>query len=354
MLEIPGYRIEDKIAEGGMASVYRAVQESLRRPVAIKLLHERDDPGFSQRFMEEGRIVAALKHPGIITIYDIGIAEGRPFIAMELVEGGDLEARIAAGIKPPRALAILRQVAATLDYVHGQGVVHRDIKPGNILFRRDDAPLLGDFGIAKQIDVDLKLTRDDLTLGSPYYLSPEQVQGNKVDGRSDLYSLGILLYEMLTGRPPFRGKTPMDIMLQHLQQPLPPLRKSLRQFQPLLERMTAKEPKQRPRDCAALLRALDELEAGAASTPAPAPKASAKAQAPPSSPQPPRRSLRLWLVAGLLFAAFLLLNGPRHLLLLTGLTQPAGGARGPNIQWQGLEASGNRRPIARRPAPERP
>jgi serine/threonine-protein kinase PpkA len=356
MLEIPGYRIEDKIAEGGMASVYRAVQESLQRPVAIKVLHDRDEPGFSQRFMAEGRIVATLRHPAIITIYDIGIAGGRPFIAMELVEGGDLERRIAAGLQPEQALAILRRLVLALDYVHGQGVVHRDIKPGNILFRQDDEPLLGDFGIAKQMDIDLKLTRDDLALGSPYYLSPEQGQGKPVDGRSDIYSLGILLYEMLSGRPPFRGKTPMDLMLQHLREPLPPLKKSLRPFQPLLEQMTAKEPMQRPRDCATLLRALDSLESALAQLPAPpSPKARPKAQARAPAPdaQRPRRPMRLWWVAGLLFIVFLLLNGPHHLLVLTGLTQPATPGT-PRIHWQGKEASATPPRATPRPPPARP
>lgn len=258
-MEIPGYRIEEKIAEGGMAAVYRAIQESLMRPVALKVLKEADDPSFSRRFLEEGRIIAALRHPNIITIFDIGVAAVANFISMELVEGGDLDDRIEAGLKPEEAIAIIRKLAECLQFVHGKGVVHRDIKPGNILFRADAEPLLTDFGIAKQLNAKNKLTLDGTALGSPYYLSPEQSQGKKVDGRADIYSLGIVLYEMLTGKLPFEGKAPIDTILMHLQEPLPRLRKSLHHFQPLLDRMTAKDPKGRYRDCAALLLALDGL-----------------------------------------------------------------------------------------------
>lgn len=258
-MEIPGYRIEEKIAEGGMATVYRAIQESLMRPVALKVLKDAEDPSFSRRFLEEGRIIAALRHPNIITIYDIGVADGANFISMELVEGGDLDDRIEAGIKPEEAIAIIRKLTECLGFVHGQGVVHRDIKPGNILFRNDGEPLLTDFGIAKQLNAKNKLTLDGSALGSPYYLSPEQSQGKKVDGRADIYSLGIVLYEMLTGKLPFEGKTPIDTILLHLQEPLPRLRRSLQVFQPLLDNMTAKNPKDRYRDCAALLRAINGL-----------------------------------------------------------------------------------------------
>ncbi|MBU0500750.1 MAG: protein kinase [Gammaproteobacteria bacterium] len=276
-MEISGYSIEEKIAEGGMATVYRAIQESLMRPVALKVLKDADDPSFSRRFLEEGRIIAALRHPNIVTIYDIGVADGVNFISMELVEGGDLDDRIEAGIKPEEALAIIRKLAECLGFVHGQGVVHRDIKPGNILFRSHGEPLLTDFGIAKQLHAKNKLTLDGTALGSPYYLSPEQSQGKKVDGRTDIYSLGIVLYEMLTGKLPFAGKAPIDTILMHLQEPLPRLRRSLQPFQPLLDAMTAKNPKDRYRDCATLLKAIS----GLVMPPAPAPSGERGGKQPP-------------------------------------------------------------------------
>ena len=241
-----------------MAAVYQAVQESLDRPVALKILKETDEPTFSQRFLEEGKTIASLRHPNIITIYDIGIADDTHYISMELMEDGDLDDRIESGIKPAEAIGIVRKLAECLGYVHSKGVIHRDIKPGNILFRSDGEPLLTDFGIAKQLGAKNKLTLDGIALGSPFYLSPEQSQCKKVDGRSDIYSLGIVFYEMLTGRRPFEGKAPIDTILMHLQQPLPKLKKSLAQYQPLLDKMTAKEPKKRFRNCDVLLKALEK------------------------------------------------------------------------------------------------
>ncbi|QFY89011.1 protein kinase [Magnetovirga frankeli] len=349
--QIPGYRIEALIAEGGMARVYRALQESLQRPVALKLMQAAADPSDNRRFLEEARTVAALRHPGIVTVFDIGSAGDQHFISMELVEGGDLESRIGKGMAEDQALRIVRQLAEALGHVHAQGVVHRDIKPANILFRDDNGPLLSDFGIAKQLKLDLKLTQADLALGSPYYLSPEQAQGKKIDGRSDIYSLGIVLYEMLSGKLPFRGKEAMDTILMHLNQPLPPLKKSLAHLQPLLERMTAKQPRQRYANAAQLLQALDELarqppKQGPA-RPEPAAKKARvpKPSAPPQGPQPPRnaqipgQSLRPWLIGGLLLGLFLLFDGPDWVLRQGGLIGPSAPrqADGLAIRWRDQE-----------------
>jgi serine/threonine protein kinase len=339
--QIPGYRIQALIAEGGMARVYRALQESLQRPVALKLMQASADPSDNRRFLEEGRTVAALRHPGIVTVYDIGSAGDQHFISMELVEGGDLESRIGKGMTEVQALQILRQIASCLDYVHAQGVVHRDIKPANILFRDESTPLLSDFGIAKQLQRDLKLTQADLALGSPYYLSPEQAQGLKVDGRSDIYSLGIVLYEMLSGKLPFRGKEAMDTILLHLNQPLPPLKKSLAHLQPLLERMTAKQPKDRFRNCAQLLKALDQLPAASPQRQTRAqrtPKAPAARPSPKQASQPPGASLRPWFLAAALLLPFVLLDGPSHLLRLAGLIAPTAESE-LAIRWQGEPSS---------------
>jgi serine/threonine-protein kinase PpkA len=263
-LEIPGYTIRRQLAEGGMATVYLAVQTSLDRPVALKVLKNTDNPAFSSRFLEEGRTVAALAHPNIVTIYDVGIVGDIHFISMEYVDGGDLEARIRQGLSPVQAVEITRQLAACLKFVHQRGIVHRDIKPGNVLFRRNDTPLLTDFGIAKQLQNDSRLTQDGTAIGSPYYLSPEQSKGEEVDARADIYSLGILVFEMLAGHRPFEGKTPIETILKHHKQPLPALTGYVARYNGLLARMAAKAPEQRFADCGALLAFLHrEFPAGA-------------------------------------------------------------------------------------------
>ncbi len=257
-LEIPGYDIQRQLAEGGMAAVYLAVQTSLDRPVALKVLKNTDNPSFSSRFLGEGRTVAGLVHPNIITIYDIGIVDNTHFISMEYVDAGDLEARIRQGLSPVQALDITRQLAACLQFVHERGIVHRDIKPGNVLFRRDGTPLLTDFGIAKHLQTDSRLTQDGMAIGSPYYLSPEQGKGDAVNARADIYSLGIVLFEMLAGRRPFEGKTPVETILMHHEQPLPALDGDVARYNALIARMAAKKPDQRFADCSALIVFLDQ------------------------------------------------------------------------------------------------
>ena len=200
-LKVPGYRVDKLLGKGGMATVYLATQMSLGRSVALKVLNDPETPQFFERFFNEGRCVARLRHDNLVTIYDIGQGEGFYYIAMEHLPGGDLKSRMAQGMKSSQSLKIIARLASCLGYVHSQGLVHRDIKPSNVLFRGDGTPVLTDFGIAKLIQADNDLTLTGTVLGSPHYLSPEQAEGNsKVDGRSDLYSLGVILFEMLAGR----------------------------------------------------------------------------------------------------------------------------------------------------------
>jgi serine/threonine-protein kinase PpkA len=203
------------IAEGGMATVYLAIQESLGRFVALKLLKKFDTPEQSNRFLNEGRIIASLNHQNIITIHDIGVFGDRHYISMEYPEGGDLKARIKGGMPPQAALDLIEGIGSCLDFVHRKGIVHRDIKPGNILFRKDDTPVLTDFGIAKQLEQDTNLTMDGTAIGSPYYLSPEQAECKPLDGRTDIYGLGIVLFEMLMGHKPYKGKSYIEIVMAH-------------------------------------------------------------------------------------------------------------------------------------------
>ena len=244
-MEIPGFTIERLIAEGGMASVYLAVQESLKRRVALKILKKSDSHEHSQRFLYEGRIIASLSHRNIITIHDIGVIGDRHYVAMEYLEAGSLADRIERGMELSDILDLLESIGRCLDFVHRREIVHRDVKPANILFHMDGTPKLTDFGIAKQLDDDQDLTMDGSAFGSPYYLSPEQAEGRPLDGRSDIYNLGIVFYEMLTGDKPYAEPSHIETILAHLSRPIPVLPEAFSAYQDLLERMLAKEPEDR-------------------------------------------------------------------------------------------------------------
>ncbi|OGT75101.1 MAG: hypothetical protein A2W76_00665 [Gammaproteobacteria bacterium RIFCSPLOWO2_12_47_11] len=248
-MEIPGYQIDKSIAKGGMATVYLATQTSLSRPVVLKVLEISGENGNSsqtERFLAEGRIVASLHHPNIITIYDIGVTDNNAlYISMEYIKGGDLKARMGIPMSPEEALDILINIGKGLETAHEHGVIHRDVKPANILFRDDGTPLLTDFGIAKQVDNELDLTSTGVFLGSPNYVSPEQADGKKIDVRTDIYSLGCIFYEMLTGEKPFKSETLFDVVNQHRNAPIPLLPEDVKECQPLLNLMMAKSPHDR-------------------------------------------------------------------------------------------------------------
>jgi serine/threonine-protein kinase PpkA len=261
-MKIPGYTIERQIGQGGMAMVYYAIQESLGRPVALKVMNPlfADSAEFSQRFLNEGRMLAAVRHSHIVTIYDIGISDtGLHYISMEYVDGGDLKQRIRHGLPPETALDYVITLSSCLTTAHAVRIVHRDIKPVNILFRHDGTLLLTDFGVAKQLTTIEELTATGNIVGSPHYLSPEQALGRSVDGRSDIYSLGIVLYEMLVGVRPFEGSSAIDVALKHIHSPWPRLPHGLEHFEPLLEKMTAKNPDDRFHDAASLGQAAQHL-----------------------------------------------------------------------------------------------
>lgn len=260
LLEIPGYRVHGQLGKGGMAEIFLATQVSLSRKVAIKVLRSAEDEAFSQRFVREAHMVASLNHPAIITIYDIDhLADGRHYLAMEFLPGGDLARHKGELFAPERALEIVRQIASGLAVVHDKGMVHRDVKPANVLFRADGTAVLTDFGVAKDLDIDSELTQFGVAVGSPAYSSPEQAQCQPLDARSDIYSLGVILLEMLTGSNPFRGGNYTQTVVNHVQME-PPLPDSLGAFRRVLARMLAKNPDERFADCRALLAALDEVE----------------------------------------------------------------------------------------------
>ncbi len=263
-MKIPGYDILKPIGIGGMATAYLAVQTSLQRRVVLKVLHSTDATTEEnvERFIKEGHILASLNHPNIITIHDIGTADKLVYLSMEFVEGGDLKDRISKGALPPaEALSIVKAIAAGLNAAHKNGVIHRDVKPANILFRKDGTPLLTDFGIAKKLSASVdELTRTGTFLGSPNYMAPEQAEAGPIDGRADIYALGVIFYEMLTGRKPYQSQSVINVIVQHKQAPVPQLPPPLRDYQPLLDLMMAKDRRDRFRDAESLLHYVDKFE----------------------------------------------------------------------------------------------
>ena len=261
-MNIPGYRIVREIGRGGMATVFLAEQESLGRWVALKVMAPAlaANPDFTQRFLKEARTVAQLAHPHIVAIFDVGVADNAHFVALEYVEGGDLKTRLRSGkLAPENARTIARDVATALGYAHGKGFVHRDVKPENVLFRESGSAVLTDFGIAKALGSATRMTAVGMSIGTPHYMSPEQARGQPVDPRSDLYALGIVLYEMLTGHVPYEAEDSIAVGIQHVSAPLPRLPDGLSRYQALLHRMLAKQPEQRYPDAAALVAAIEGL-----------------------------------------------------------------------------------------------
>ncbi|WP_460114174.1 serine/threonine-protein kinase [Pseudomonas sp. H3_G03] len=258
---IPGYDIEGEIGEGAMASVYLATQRSLERKVALKVMAAAlaADPSFCERFLREGKTLARLSHPHTVTIHDIGNVGELYYMAMEYLPNGTLKERIAAGMTPEQGVTLIRQIASALGYAHAQGLVHRDVKPANILFRADGTAVLSDFGIAKSLDDRTQFTQAGFAVGTPSYMSPEQARGQEIDGRADLYALGVVLYEILVGKLPYTGTDALSTALAHLTEPLPELPVHHGRYQDVLRKLLAKDPAERFPDAAALLQALDNL-----------------------------------------------------------------------------------------------
>ncbi len=261
-IAIPGYRILRMLGQGGMASVFLAVQESLDREVALKVMAPAlaATPEFAERFLREGKLTAKLQHPNIVTIHDIGVHNGLFYLSAEFIPRGTLKERIAErGLSVGEALNVLGDIAHGLDYAHEKGVVHRDVKPGNVLFRKDGRAVLADFGIAKAMDGGTSSTMAGMSVGTPDYMSPEQARGEAVDGRSDLYSLGVMLYEMLTGRPPYEAPDAFSVALSHITEPIPPLPPQHSWLQPLLNGLMSKMASERYNTGAAVLAAVQRL-----------------------------------------------------------------------------------------------
>ena len=263
---IGNYEILDRIGKGGMATVYRARQLNMRRDVAVKIMSAdlAEDPEFVARFEREAHMIASLEHPRIVPVHDFGLEGDLCYLVMRLVEGETLYHRLRSGPIPLQTAArYMAQIGEALDYAHAEGVIHRDLKPNNILIDRWDNLYLMDFGLAKLVAATQSLTQTGTVLGTPAYMAPEQWRGEPVDARTDVYALGVILYEMVLGRTPFESDTPFTLMYKHINDP-PPLPRELlpdlpEEVEAVILKALAKNKEDRYQSAGALARAFGEV-----------------------------------------------------------------------------------------------
>ncbi|HEV2476283.1 MAG TPA: serine/threonine-protein kinase, partial [Candidatus Dormibacteraeota bacterium] len=244
------YRVMERLGRGGMAAVYRAYHPALDRYVAIKVLPDffADDPGYRERFQQEARSVAKLKHPNILEVFDYGYEDGTAYLVLELVEGGTLADRVGRPMELQEVVRLVEQIASALDHAHVHGVLHRDIKPSNILIHNDGTPVLADFGLSRMVGQLRRLTSSGTVMGTPEYMSPEQAADEPMGPASDLYSLAIVAYEMLTGRVPFECDTPAATLLSHVTKPMPAALELKGELSAHVEEVLRKALAKRPED----------------------------------------------------------------------------------------------------------
>jgi DNA-binding response OmpR family regulator len=260
---IPGYSIAKKIGESEKAAVYLAASAALGVDVALKVSNSLREGSERQALEREYKAILAIRHPAIVRIHDYGIEKGLEYLAMEYFPRGDLKARMYFGVTEAETLRYVEQIAAALRVVHGAGLLHRDLKPPNVMLRESDEVALIDFGLARTLDGGAQSTRTGVLRGSPYYMSPEQALGEELDARSDLYSLGVIYHEMLTGRKPFTGGSAMEVLQQHVNAPPPHLPLSLSRHAPLLSRLLAKRREDRFNTADEVIEAVARLRRGA-------------------------------------------------------------------------------------------
>jgi hypothetical protein len=261
---IRGHRCIRQVGSGGMCKIYLAESERAGTLVVLKVFSQVPDVSERfisfDRFLQEYEIVAGLNHKNIVRIYDLGVADDHAYIAMEHFPAGDLRQRMKQPLTPAKALGFLQQIASALEAIHSVGVLHRDLKPANVMLRPDDTVSLIDFGLAKANENDISLTGTREIFGTPYYMSPEQGHAEIIDARSDLYSLGVVFYEMLIGRKPFVGATAMEVIYKHKRADLPDIAPEFAKYEGLLRGLLAKSPDHRFHSAGALLSAIASLK----------------------------------------------------------------------------------------------
>ena len=254
-------RVIAKLYAGDLSSVYLAESEDGGERIALKVLRHVPDVGGGRlfdRFLQEYEVIVRVRHANVVRIFDLGVADDHAYIAMEYLGAGSLGERLKQALEPETATEYVRQIAGALAAIHEAGILHRDLKPANIMFRDDGSLALIDFGLAKQMRLHAAITGTGQIFGTPYYMSPEQGHAEPTDERSDLYSLGCILYEMLTGERPFTSTSPMGVIYKHAHAPRPRLSRALTHFQPVLDRLLAVDRLERYQSTRELLAALDE------------------------------------------------------------------------------------------------
>lgn len=265
-IQIPNFEFERELGRGGMSRVYLARQLEPKRKVAIKIVYPgtTPDPEFMASLKKEGDMIASLSQDNIITIYACGVIDNHYYMAMEVLSGGDLSDRIKKGMRPEDALEVMIQIGSALKHAHDKGLLHRDIKPENVMFHENGKAVLVDFGIAKEADSTSNFTKVGAVVGTPHYMSPERCMGKPADARSDIYAMGVMFFEMLTGHKVYEGRDTFAVSYAHVYEPIPPLPPELARYQSVINKLLAKDPDERYQNCGEMIEALKRLRGGMA------------------------------------------------------------------------------------------